>query len=309
MASYESTLEPIFATRIRTDEIPAQLPLRSSMVNPAPHQARTGRPQPRVVIPVFPGTNCEYDTAKAFQAAGATTDILIVRNLSSEAIAETLHELERLIRNAQIVMIPGGFSGGDEPEGSGKFIASAFRNPRVTDAVRDLLFHRDGLMLGICNGFQALIKLGLLPDGDVRELSADSPTLTFNQIGRHVSRLVTTRVISNRSPWLSLVEPGDLHTIPVSHGEGRFVASPARIAELAEAGQIATQYVDPYGNPTADTAFNPNGSMAGIEGLISPDGRILGKMGHSERVGRHLYRNVPGEKDQQLFRAGVGYFL
>ncbi len=309
LASYESTLEPIFATRIRTDEIPAQLPLRSSMVNPAPHQARTGRPQPRVVIPVFPGTNCEYDTAKAFQAAGATTDILIVRNLSSEAIAETLHELERLIRNAQIVMIPGGFSGGDEPEGSGKFIASAFRNPRVTDAVRDLLFHRDGLMLGICNGFQALIKLGLLPDGDVRELSADSPTLTFNQIGRHVSRLVTTRVISNRSPWLSLVEPGDLHTIPVSHGEGRFVASPARIAELAEAGQIATQYVDPYGNPTVDTAFNPNGSMAGIEGLISPDGRILGKMGHSERVGRHLYRNVPGEKDQQLFRAGVGYFL
>ncbi|NLC84530.1 MAG: phosphoribosylformylglycinamidine synthase, partial [Ruminococcaceae bacterium] len=233
---------------------------------------------------------------------------LIVRNLTSSAIVETLTELDKRLRQTQMLMLPGGFSGGDEPEGSGKFIASAFRNPRVTEAVRDLL-RRDGLILGICNGFQALIKLGLLPFGDIIDLKPDSPTLTFNRIGRHISRLVTTKVISNRSPWLAGVEPGQLHVIPASHGEGRFIASPAQVAQLAAAGQISTQYVDLEGNPSSDTRYNPNGSIGGVEGLISPDGRIFGKMAHSERIGPELYRNVPGNKDQQIFRSGVKYFL
>jgi len=305
-AAYEKTLEPIFPTRTRSDRPATDLPPKKA--TSVKHSSGTGLAKPRVVIPVFPGTNCEYDTARAFAKAGADPDVLVIRNLTSEAIAESLHELERRIRQAQMIMIPGGFSGGDEPEGSGKFIASAFRNPRVTDAVRDLLQNRDGLMLGICNGFQALIKLGLLPYGDIVDLAADSPTLTFNRIGRHVSRLVTTRIVSNRSPWLAAVEPGDLHVIPVSHGEGRFAATDSQIADLASSGQIATQYVDLAGQPTIDTAFNPNGSAAGIEGLISPDGRILGKMGHSERFGASLYRNVPGDKDQHLFVSGVRYF-
>jgi phosphoribosylformylglycinamidine synthase len=318
LAAYQGTLEPIFPTKTKSDLQQVDLPILQPPTTGSqiPKTARStgkiamsyGSARPRVFIPVFPGTNCEYDTAKAFAAAGAQPDILIIRNLTASAISETLHEMEQRIRQSQIIMIPGGFSGGDEPEGSGKFIASAFRNPRVTDAIRDLLQHRDGLILGICNGFQALIKLGLLPDGDIADLSPDSPTLTFNLLGRHISRLITTRIVSNRSPWLSAVRVGDLHTIPVSHGEGRFTASEKWIAQLTETEQIATQYVDLSGRPTVDTAFNPNGSVAGIEGIVSPDGRIFGKMGHSERVGPFLYRNVPGEKDQQIFASGVRYF-
>lgn len=340
IAASERVLEPIFPTKAEADAKPFELPLKSHtgdsdvkniemapslatygdaipMAAPEVYKRRpagsrstvmTGIAKPRVLIPVFPGTNCEYDSARAFIEAGAEADVLIVRNLTSSAIVETLAELDKRLRQAQMLMLPGGFSGGDEPEGSGKFIASAFRNPRVTEAVRDLL-RRDGLILGICNGFQALIKLGLLPFGDIVDLKPDSPTLTFNRIGRHISRLVTTKVISNRSPWLAGVEPGQLHVIPASHGEGRFIASSAQVAQLAAAGQISTQYVDLEGNPSNNTRYNPNGSIGGVEGLISPDGRILGKMAHSERIGPQLYRNVPGDKDQQIFRSGVQYFL
>jgi len=264
--------------------------------------------KPRVFIPVFPGTNCEYDTQRAFEQAGASTDVLIVRNLSHQAISETLAEMERRIALAQIVMLPGGFSGGDEPEGSGKFIAAALRNPALTEQIRNLLKHRDGLMLGICNGFQALVKLGLLPYGDITELTNDSPTLTFNSIGRHVSSYVTTRVVSNRSPWLNLTREDELYQIPVSHGEGRFAVNPEVLAELIDNDQIATQYVDLAGRPSVETAYNPNGSISAIEGIISSDGRIFGKMGHSERYGEYIAKNIPGNKNQKLFEAGVSWF-
>lgn len=264
--------------------------------------------RPRVLIPVFPGTNCEYDTAKAFKNAGAEAECLIVRNLTPECINETIVEMTERIKNSQIIMFPGGFSAGDEPEGSGKFIATVFRNPYIKEAVMDLLKNRDGLILGICNGFQALIKLGLLPYGEIREMDEDSPTLTFNSIGRHVSCMVETRIASDKSPWFNNVKTGDIHTIAVSHGEGRFVASEKIIRELAANGQIATQYVDTDGKATYDIRFNPNGSMYAIEGITSPDGRILGKMGHSERKGTHVCINVPGNKDQLLFEAGVRYF-
>ena len=266
-------------------------------------------PRPRVFIPVFPGTNCEYDTARAFERAGADPQVLVVRNLTPAAIEETIVEMEKAVRSAQIVMLPGGFSGGDEPDGSGKFIATTFRNPRLKEAVSDLLRNRDGLMLGICNGFQALIKLGLVPYGEIRELTAEDPTLTFNTLGRHVSRMVYTRVTSVKSPWLRHCQAGDIHCVPVSHGEGRFYADAAAVKTLAANGQIATQYADPQGEPSADILWNPNGSVCAIEGITSPDGRVLGKMAHSERQGRDLLRNVPGEKDQQLFRSGVEYFL
>ena len=216
--------------------------------------------------------------------------------------------MTRLIGNSQIIMIPGGFSAGDEPDGSGKFIAAAFRNSKVKEAVMKLLNERDGLILGICNGFQALIKLGLVPYGEIREIDAASPTLTYNNIGRHVSCLVRTRIASNLSPWLSKLKVGDIHAVAVSHGEGRFVADPGLIDQLAKKGQIATQYVDLAGNPTYDIRYNPNGSMEAIEGITSPDGRVFGKMGHSERIGPNLYKNVPGEKDQRIFEAGVEYF-
>jgi len=264
--------------------------------------------KPRVFIPVFPGTNCEYDTARVFERAGAVADVFVVRNLTGEDVAYSLAEMKKRIDNSQIVMIPGGFSGGDEPEGSGKFIATAFRNPQVKDAVMNMLKNRDGLMLGICNGFQALIKLGLVPYGEIRDMDDNSPTLTFNTIGRHISRMVYTRIASNKSPWLANVNTGDMHTIAVSHGEGRFVASPEIIAQLAANGQIATQYVNPQGIATYDIDWNPNGSMAAIEGITSPDGRILGKMGHSERLGQNIAGNVPGNKDQKIFEAGVNYF-
>lgn len=264
--------------------------------------------KPRVFMPVFPGTNCEYDTAKAFERAGAQVNTLIFKNLTSKEIEESIEAMVKGIADAQIIMLPGGFSGGDEPDGSGKFIATAFRNPRVKEAVNDLLKVRDGLMLGVCNGFQALIKLGLVPYGEIVDMDDNSPTLTFNNIGRHVSQMVETKVVSTLSPWFNNLKVGDIHTIPVSHGEGRFVAPEQTIVELANRGQIATQYVDDQGRATMEMPFNPNGSLYAVEGITSPDGRVLGKMGHSERIGQHVSKNVPGVKDQRLFEAGVGYF-
>ena len=264
--------------------------------------------KPKVFIPVFPGTNCEYDTKKAFERAGAETEILIVNNLSAAGIEQTIEKMVKGIGSSQIIMIPGGFSGGDEPDGSGKFIATTFRNERVKNAVMELLNNRDGLMLGICNGFQALIKLGLVPFGEIRDIQPGYPTLTFNNIGRHVSRMAFTKVSSVKSPWLSGVELGDVHAVPVSHGEGRFVADEQTVARLAANGQIAFRYCDSEGNITPDITTNPNGSVCSIEGITSPDGRILGKMGHSERMDRDCYKNVPCEKDQQIFASGVNYF-
>lgn len=307
LAAWEGKLEKVFATRAdqntRYPDLTTLAPVDWSNVH-----VSQGKAKPRVFIPVFPGTNCEYDTQKAFRKAGAEVEILVVRNRTAEDIAQTLAAMEQGIARSQILMLPGGFSGGDEPEGSGKFIAATLRNPQVADQIRQLLFVRDGLALGICNGFQALVKLGLLPYGDIVELTQDSPTLTFNTIGRHVSQYVTTKITDNRSPWLMYTQPGDLHQIPVSHGEGRFVATPDVLQTLIEKRQIATQYVDPTGKPTGLTAYNPNGSVAAIEGITSPDGRILGKMGHSERLGHHLAKNIPGAKDQRIFEAGVSYF-
>jgi phosphoribosylformylglycinamidine synthase len=264
--------------------------------------------KPRVFIPVFPGTNCEYDTKKVFENAGGIVETLVIRNMTHNDIEESIKEMERLIDNSQIIMIPGGFSAGDEPEGSGKFIATAFRNPVISEAVMKLLKKRDGLILGICNGFQALIKLGLLPFGEIREIDEACPTLTFNTIGRHQSCLVSTKIASNLSPWLNNVKVGDVHSIAISHGEGRFTANEDVLKTLEANGQIATQYVDLNGKPTYDISFNPNGSINAIEGVTSPDGRVFGKMGHSERIGSNLYRNIPGEKDQSLFQAGIEYF-
>ena len=264
--------------------------------------------QPRIFIPVFPGTNCEYDSARAFERAGGITDTLVIRNLTPSAVEESVEAIVKGIKAAQIVMLPGGFSGGDEPDGSGKFIAAMFRNPRIKEAVHELLQRKDGLMLGICNGFQALIKLGLVPYGEIRDLKDSSPTLTHNQIGRHVSCMVRTKVVSNLSPWFNNVKVGDSFTIPVSHGEGRFVADKEVVAKLRINGQIATQYVGPTGNPTAAVPFNPNGSVNAIEGITSPDGRVLGKMGHSERIGGSVACNVPGNQNQLIFEAGVNYY-
>ncbi|MFD0705356.1 phosphoribosylformylglycinamidine synthase [Alloscardovia venturai] len=272
------------------------------------HHAQTTLARPRVIIPVFPGNNCEYDTLRAFNRAGAQAETLIINNLTPAAVAESTHQLAQSIRNSQIVMIPGGFSGGDEPDGSAKFITAFFRSPEVTDAVRDLLNNRDGLMLGICNGFQALVKLGLVPFGDIVDMDENCPTLTFNNIGRHQSRLVRTRVASTKSPWLSRTEVGDVHTIAISHGEGRFVANDDVLARLVSNGQIATQYVDETGTPSLDLDVNPNGSVLAIEGITSPDGRVFGKMGHTERNGYGVYKNVPGNKFQPLIEGGVSYF-
>ena len=235
-------------------------------------------------------------------------ETVVIRNLTPQALADSALELERAIKNAQIVFLPGGFSGGDEPEGSAKLIMSLFRNPRLTDAVHDLLKRRDGLMLGICNGFQALLKLGLVSYGEIRPAAQDSPTLTYNLIGRHQSRYVTTRVASVKSPWMLLSHVGELHTIPVSNGEGRFVAPQGVLDSLAANGQIATQYVDSQGVPSMDIAVNPNGSMCAVEGLFSPDGRVFGKMGHSERRGEFVAKNIPGDKLQPIFESGALYF-
>ena len=261
-----------------------------------------------VVIPVFPGTNCEYDSKRAFEKAGAKVELVVIRNKTEKDIQDSINDLEQAIKKAQIMMLPGGFSAGDEPEGSGKFIATFLRNEKLKNAITDLLENRDGLMIGICNGFQALIKLGLLPYGKIMPLTKEDATLTFNTIGRHVSQMVNTRIASVNSPWLSKVEVGDIHTIPVSHGEGRFVAPIDLLEELFNNGQVFTQYVDESNEPTMVSPFNPNGSMMAIEGIVSRDGRVLGKMGHSERQGDNRFVNIYGEMDQLLFEAGVNYF-
>ena len=306
--AWEGGIESVFPYRSKGDEKGKTVETVSFNAPKKTVYTGTGVAKPHVIIPVFPGNNCEYDSAAAFERAGADVSTLIVNNLTPAAVAESTAALVEEIKKSQIIMIPGGFSGGDEPDGSAKFITAFFRAPAVTEAVRDLLNNRDGLMLGICNGFQALIKLGLVPYGDIVPMTAECPTLTFNTIGRHQSRLVRTRVASNLSPWLAKTEVGDMHTIAISHGEGRFVASDDVLAQLKANGQIATQYVDEAGVPGMDLDVNPNGSLLAIEGITSPDGRVFGKMGHSERYSNGTFVNVPGEKDQPLFAAGVEYF-
>ena len=303
--SWEDKLEPIFPCNIKTEDKPAKIYTYTAK-NSVQHASSFAKP--KVLIPVFPGTNCEYDTARVFERAGAVPEIVVIKNLSAQTLEESVKYFEKAVKKSQIVMIPGGFSGGDEPDGSGKFITAFFRNPRIKDAVTELLDNRDGLMLGICNGFQALIKLGLVPYGKIVDMTDDSPTLTFNTIARHQSMMVSTRIASTKSPWLAGCEVGDIHKIAISHGEGRFVASPELIKSLAENGQIATQYVDLEGAPSMDIRFNPNSSFDAIEGITSPDGRVLGKMGHSERIGTDICKNVPGYKDQKIFESGVAYF-
>ena len=302
---WEAKLEPVFPYRKAGPTVPAlehDCPA-NKRVAPAVRLAT-----PRVIIPVFPGTNCEYDTARAFRQAGGDPHILVLKNLTPADVAESCEALVKELDEAQILMLPGGFSGGDEPDGSAKFIAAFFRSPAVADAVNRLLNQRDGLALGICNGFQALIKLGLVPYGEIRPITADDPTLTFNTIHRHQSMLVRTRVASNKSPWLSRCDINDEHLIAISHGEGRFVCSQTLLNQLIDNGQIATQYVDLTCQPTMDLRYNPNGSVMAIEGITSPDGRVFGKMGHSERYGERLYKNVTGDKYQPIFEGGVNYF-
>jgi phosphoribosylformylglycinamidine synthase len=305
--AWESGIESVFPYRTHQEDDEPVSPLSytegGGAVYRGPAVAR-----PRVIIPVFPGTNCEYDTQAAFEAAGADVTVQIINNLTPEAVRESVDQLVQNIQRSQIVMLPGGFSGGDEPDGSAKLICAVFRAPAVTEAVRELLQKRDGLMLGICNGFQALVKLGLVPFGDIMDPSPDLATLTFNDIGRHQSSLVRTRVASNLSPWLADCQVGEVHTVAISHGEGKFVAPPALLEQMVAKGQVATQYVDASGMPSMDLSVNPNGSVLAIEGITSPDGRVLGKMGHSERAGEGLYQNVPGNKLQPLFTAGVRYF-
>ena len=303
--SLEGTLESVFPTRADASDDKLVKPVYTERNTKAP-AVKTARPA--AVIPVVPGTNCEYDTAKAVETAGGEAKIVVVRNLSHDALMRSAEELEQAIRGSQMMILPGGFSGGDEPDGSGKFIASFLRAPAIKDAVHDLLNNRDGLMLGICNGFQALIKLGLVPYGEIRDLDDTCPTLTYNLIGRHQSRYVQTRVASVKSPWLSSCEVGDVHSIAISHGEGRFVAPQAEIDRLVANGQVAFQYVDFNGEPSMDIAFNPNGSMCAIEGITSPDGRVLGKMGHTERYTKYVGQNIFGEKYQPIFENGVKYF-
>ena len=306
---WSRTLEPVFPAAAASEESMilsnADMPLYTAKNN---NRRAAGTARPRVVIPVFPGTNCEYDSAAALERAGAKTDIVVLRNLRPEDVEESMRKLASAIAKAQIIMLPGGFSAGDEPDGSGKLIAAVFRSPWVREQTEILLGHRDGLMLGVCNGFQALIKLGLVPYGEIREMTDDSPTLMTNAIGRHQNVIARTRVTSVKSPWLAGMAPGEIHHIPISHGEGRIKASPAELALLFARGQVATQYVDETGAPSMDVRDNPNGSACAIEGLTSPDGRILGKMGHNERSGPGLYRNVPGNYDRRLFANGVNYF-
>ncbi|HOB82388.1 MAG TPA: phosphoribosylformylglycinamidine synthase [Peptococcaceae bacterium] len=330
--SWEEPLEKIFPTRVNlpTDSTPrddlffahranqTNVPNQSNQTKTETSPARivpgmagvkaTAFAKPRVFLPVFPGTNCEYDMANAFARAGALVDTMVIRNLSSPEIEESLERIAQKIAQAQIIAIPGGFSAGDEPDGSGRFIATVFRNPRIQEAVMTLLKHRDGLMLGICNGFQALIKLGLVPYGEIRPIDENCPTLTYNVIGRHISKFLYTKVVSNLSPWFNNIEPGTMALLPVSHGEGRFIANEEVLKTLFANGQVATQYVTPDGRPTYDMDYNPNGSMEAIEGITSPDGRVLGKMAHNERITDHVAKNIPGNKKQDIFAAGVNYF-
>ena len=302
---YDAALEDVFPMKTAPiSDIPPVLSTPAG-TRPAP---RVGTAAARVLIPVFPGTNCEYDSARAVERAGLTPEILVLNNQTAQGVADSAARFAQAARLSQIIFLPGGFSGGDEPDGSGKFITAFFRNPAVADATMELLKNRDGLMLGICNGFQALIKLGLVPYGEILDPDASCPTLSYNVIGRHQSKIVRTRVASNRSPWLSKLAVGDIRSVPISHGEGRFLCGEELLQKLAENGQLATQYVDLSGVPTTDTAFNPNGSAWAVEGITSPDGRVFGKMGHAERVGPGLYQNVPGDYDLHLFEAAKDYF-
>lgn len=303
--SWTEKLEPVFPVNIKDENLSAQ---KYSFSASERKTSSIKIAKPRVLIPVFPGTNCEYDTARAFEKAGAIPEIFVIKNFSAKAIEDSVFQIDALIKNSQIIMLPGGFSGGDEPDGSGKFITAFFRNPRIKDSVHELLNNRDGLMLGICNGFQALIKLGLVPFGEIVDMKDSSPTLTFNTIGRHQSMMVNTRIASNKSPWLMKTNVNDIHNVAISHGEGRFVASEELIQNLAQNGQIATQYVDSFGEPSMNITFNPNTSIDAIEGITSPDGRVFGKMGHSERKGTDICKNVPGNKEQFIFESGVSYF-
>ena len=302
---YEDKLESVYPCNIPSGnrEIPKFEYRASSYPAPAAKIAR-----PKVLIPVFPGTNCEYDSARAVERAGAEAEIFVINNLTPQSISESIKDFAAKVRQSQIIFIPGGFSGGDEPDGSGKFITAFFRNGAVKEEVTKLLEDRDGLMCGICNGFQALIKLGLVPYGKIIDTDENCPTLTFNTIGRHQSKIVRTRIASNKSPWLMNTNVGDVYNVPISHGEGRFIASDGVIAELVKNGQIATQYVDINGEPTDDIRYNPNDSVCAIEGITSPDGRVIGKMGHSERWNEGLYKNVPGNYDIGMFKSAVEYY-
>ncbi len=302
---YENKLEGVFSCNIETsdEEIPAFEYKATEYAAPKVKVAK-----PKFLIPVFPGTNCEYDSAKAVEYAGAEADIFVINNLTKDGIARSVEGFAKRLSESQAVFVPGGFSGGDEPDGSGKFITAFLRNAAIKEEIEKLLGERDGLMCGICNGFQALVKLGLVPYGKIIDADDTCPTLTFNTIARHQSRLVRTRIASNKSPWLKNCEVGEIYTVPISHGEGKFLASDALVESLANNGQIATQYVDFDGKPTYDIHFNPNGSTFAIEGITSPDGRVIGKMGHSERIGAGLYKNVPGEYDIKMFKSAVEYF-
>lgn len=305
LSVYENKLEPVYSCNIAQNG--GDIKSVSFEASSYP-RVRAKISRPRVLIPVFPGTNCEFDTAKAMARAGAEPEIFVINNLTPSGVAQSVESFAKKLSQSQIVFVPGGFSGGDEPDGSGKFITAFFRNGAVSEQVNELLHGRDGLMCGICNGFQALVKLGLVPFGEIVDTDDKCPTLTFNTIGRHQSRLVRTRIASNKSPWLMNTKPGEIYTVPISHGEGRFIATDESLSRLIENGQIATQYVDLDGSPTSDIHFNPNNSVYAIEGITSPDGRVLGKMGHSERIDSGLYKNVSGEFDMKMFESAVKYF-
>ncbi|MDU1455545.1 MAG: phosphoribosylformylglycinamidine synthase [Paeniclostridium sordellii] len=303
---YCEVLEPIFPTKVET--IKEKIETIRFITDTKGCKSGISLASPKVFIPTFPGTNCEYDSARVFEKAGAKTSIKVFKNLTDKDIESSIDSMVKEIKSSQIIMLSGGFSAGDEPDGSGKFIATVFRNPKIAEAVNEFLTKQDGLMLGICNGFQALIKLGLVPYGKIMDIDENCPTLTYNKIGRHQAKMVKTRISSNKSPWLYGTEVGDIHSIAISHGEGRFVADEKTLKQLIDNGQIATQYVDLEGNATYDIDFNPNGSTFAVEGITSIDGRILGKMGHSERIGNQVVKNIIGEKDQKIFESGVKYF-
>lgn len=302
---YEDKLEPIFPCNINMGR---EEPKTITYSAPAAASPKIGIAKPKILIPVFPGTNCEYDTAKQAERAGAKAEIFVINNLSAQDVSESVESFAKKINDSQIIFIPGGFSGGDEPDGSGKFITAFFRNPQIAQNVNELLKNRDGLMAGICNGFQALIKLGLVPFGEIIETDESCPTLTFNKIGRHQSRIVRTRIASNKSPWLAKTQPGEIYNVAISHGEGRFICNDELLEKLIKNGQIATQYADLDNKASNDIRFNPNGSDMAIEGITSPDGRVIGKMGHSERIGNNLYKNVDGVYNINMFESAVEYF-
>ena len=305
LSVWKEPLENVFPTKVSKDETPVESKLYKA---DSVYVCKNKVAKPTVFIPVFPGTNCEYDSTKAFERAGADVIVKVFKNLSAQGIRESVDEFEKAINQSQIIMFPGGFSAGDEPDGSAKFFATAFRNAKMKEAVERLLNERDGLALGICNGFQALIKLGLVPNGSITGQNDQSPTLTFNTINRHISKMVYTKVVSNKSPWLAKAELGGVYTNPASHGEGRFVAPKEWLDKLFENGQVATQYCDLSGNVSMDEEWNVNGSYMAIEGITSPDGRCLGKMAHSERRGDSVAINIYGEQDLKIFESGVEYF-